>query len=211
MSPDVLNAPVAGKNVLRRTIMAYFWNEYQKNAWKLAVKEVKRAGLGYTALGIINENYELCEKLTLFVCADQIREESVRNKIRGEIGDVLWYIAGTCTALNIELFPLMKQAKKESELGALPFEYQDFLNYFLSEIRRINAKVAALAKKIIRKDSDKGKKRQELSKTLISNIRILLELCRILDCTLKACASANLDKLASRANRGLIKGSGDNR
>jgi NTP pyrophosphatase (non-canonical NTP hydrolase) len=71
-------------------------------------------------------------------------------------------------------------------------------------------------KKVLRKDVTDYKSmysefRKELAKEIGDALWYMAALCREIDCSMSEIALNNLDKLQDRKNRGVLRGSGDNR
>lgn len=81
------------------------FNEYQKKSKRTAIYP-KVAGLGwvYPAMGLASEAGEVANKLKK-VLRDNGGEVTpeVTNDIKGELGDVLWYVAQISSELNLDL------------------------------------------------------------------------------------------------------------
>ena len=81
--------------------------EYQKKTDKTAIYP-REYGLMYTLLGLTNEAGEVAGKAKKWLRGD-ISFEKLREILRGEIGDVQWYIAQLCTELNFSLEDIAKE------------------------------------------------------------------------------------------------------
>lgn len=93
-------------------------SEYQSAAMKTAVFP-EEVGQIYTITGLLNETGELAGAFKKFLRGDYGPEE-LRTRLRGEIGDVLWYLAAICevndlSLQNIAEDNLTKLAKRQSE------------------------------------------------------------------------------------------------
>lgn len=71
--------------------------------------------------------------------------------------------------------------------------------------------VAEKAKKFIRDGGDKDKFREDMKKELGDVLWYVQAICNELDLELVDVFAANMEKLASRRDRGVLQGSGDNR
>ena len=76
------------------------FNNYQKEAFKLISEEGKKDLLTNGVLGLAGESGECCDIIKKYKY--QGHELNKENLIE-ELGDVLWYIAETCSGLNITL------------------------------------------------------------------------------------------------------------
>jgi NTP pyrophosphatase (non-canonical NTP hydrolase) len=76
-------------------------NEYQQQASKTAIYQNK---LIYPTLGLAGEAGEIANKVKKILRDNSGNlQESVREDLICELGDVLWYIAALATDLNVEL------------------------------------------------------------------------------------------------------------
>jgi len=58
----------------------------------------------YPTLGLVNEAGELAGKVKkIFRDKDGVIEEADRQALKGELGDVLWYLTQICTELDLRL------------------------------------------------------------------------------------------------------------
>lgn len=58
----------------------------------------------YPTLGLVNEAGELAGKVKkIFRDKDGVISEEDRQALKGELGDVLWYLAQICTELDLSL------------------------------------------------------------------------------------------------------------
>lgn len=86
-------------------------NDYQQQAARTLIDGNDRALTGtelmmlWTSIGIAGEAGEVCEHIKKGVLH---RHGVNRTEICKELGDVLWYIAGLCTVLGIDLDDVMR-------------------------------------------------------------------------------------------------------
>ncbi len=81
------------------------FDEYQKKAITTAIyPKFNGQGWVYPALGLASEAGEVANKLKK-VLRDQkgILTDNVRQSVKAELGDALWYISQLATELNFEL------------------------------------------------------------------------------------------------------------
>lgn len=84
------------------------FKQYQQQAFTTALYPEHGTGswgaLAYTALGLNGEAGEVAEKIKkIFRDHGGVVTPEKRTELEKEIGDVLWYLAGTCTELGIDL------------------------------------------------------------------------------------------------------------
>ena len=78
-------------------------NEYQKQAKKTFLMDEKSdLGLYYLTMGLTGEAGEVANKVKKVLRNDYTLEEA-REKIRDELGDVLWYVAVLSSAIGYSL------------------------------------------------------------------------------------------------------------
>lgn len=77
------------------------FNEYQAKAETTAMYPNKGNNVAYAALGL-GEVGEVQNKVKKIIRDhDGVITEEMRNAIKSELGDVLWYLATMCTELNL--------------------------------------------------------------------------------------------------------------
>jgi len=78
--------------------------QYQKRAGETAIYP-REQGVEYTALGLVGEAGEIANKVKKVLRGDYDKD-TLRNMLRGEIGDVLWYTAMLSTELDLDLMEI---------------------------------------------------------------------------------------------------------
>lgn len=94
--------------------------EYQSNA--ITTAKPSSLNMPYMALGLAGEAGEVANKVKKFI-RDQMTlqdETAARAALLAELGDVLWYVAGAASVLNVNLEDiarenLAKLAKRQAE------------------------------------------------------------------------------------------------
>ncbi len=76
------------------------FNEYQKQVWDLALPQCK--SYTYMALGL-GEAGEVQNKIKKILRGDKTLDDITWAELANELGDLLYYVAGTARALGIEL------------------------------------------------------------------------------------------------------------
>lgn len=79
--------------------------EYQKLAFKTALPSTHN--LSYMALGLSGEAGEVANKIKKIVRGDAMTNDALFG-LPGELGDVLWYIAGLTTVCGFDLDTIAK-------------------------------------------------------------------------------------------------------
>ncbi len=186
------------------------YKEYSDAALKFAVYNNPRM---YPFKGLYGETGELVEKLKKLDRGDKPLDDNYKQLIISEISDVMWYINALLHDYGINLYDVVDN---------------DIIPYIVD--RSIDAKDVidktplvlgielggiAMAVHTLERRSVSEKKRQELIAAIVGDVceilYILEQLCSALNCTLCDAANVNIEKLTARANKGMIKGSGDER
>jgi NTP pyrophosphatase (non-canonical NTP hydrolase) len=77
---------------------------YQKDSRKTAQEVSCNHPIAYPTLGLVNEAGEFAGKIKkIFRDKNGIISEMDRQALKGELGDVLWYLTQLCTELNLTL------------------------------------------------------------------------------------------------------------
>ncbi|MCD6371508.1 MAG: nucleoside triphosphate pyrophosphohydrolase family protein [Candidatus Aenigmarchaeota archaeon] len=85
------------------------FEEYQKKSRETAIYPNKGKNFVYPVLGLLGEAGEVTEKIKKLIRDKEGKiDDEFREKIKKELGDVLWYIAQLCTELNISLDDVAK-------------------------------------------------------------------------------------------------------
>ncbi len=80
------------------------FDAYQKESRKTGGVVPTDHPIVYPTLGLVNEAGEVAGKVKkIFRDKDGVISESDREAIKGELGDVLWYLAAICTELDLRL------------------------------------------------------------------------------------------------------------
>ena len=77
------------------------YQQASRSTWKLVETQ---GPLVYPTLGLVNEAGELAGKIKkIFRDRGGVVSEADRQALKGELGDVLWYLAQICTELDLSL------------------------------------------------------------------------------------------------------------
>jgi NTP pyrophosphatase (non-canonical NTP hydrolase) len=80
------------------------FNDYQQKSRATAQYPAIGHAVIYPALGLVNEAGEVAGKIKkIFRDKQGVVGEAEREALKAELGDVLWYLAQTCTELEISL------------------------------------------------------------------------------------------------------------
>jgi len=201
-----------------------FLKNYQKRAWETASQPNRDQNLMYVALGL-GEIGEICNKVKKINRDDNmVLTDEKRQALKKELGDVMWYIAGTCTVLGITLeagqsftavdkqFAYVKDVFWELGLVSLTAGYH---------VGKIQLRAYELMQSAGRYDdfiltmpislpylSDTV---QQLADDIPYLLKTVYILSKLLGFTLEDICDANLENLAGRKARGTLNGDGDNR
>lgn len=141
----------------------------------------------YAIFGMSSEVFEMLGKID-GLRAKQIRQDSpdklanLLGEIKSEIGDVFWFTALICELEGYEFAELFESSFPDRKYFLTKkFAYSDFIPSVIT------------------------------SEALVEHLGILKRICRVVGTTPIACMRENILKLASRAERGKIKGNGDKR
>lgn len=130
-----------------------------------------------------------------------------------ECGDVLWYVAAICSDLSINMSAVAEYEKFEDFDLGVKLTNDVRVDDILHELFIAAGIVAEATKKTIRDSA--GVVTPERLKVIVAALRrilvALVSICHERGIDFAVVAQGNLDKLAARAAKGTIQGSGDNR
>lgn len=171
-------------------------NEYQQQAMSTAIFPVDRS-LDYTVLGLLSEVGELAEAW--------LDNKKTLADVAAEAGDCYWYCAAIASTLQVALEDVVRFS-----MGGRMYLATTNLIHALTAS---SGNLAGLVKKAIRDDDGhfSSERREKAIHLLGQTVLQLDELCEAQGTTRWAVMNDNLDKLASRKQRGVLAGSGDNR
>jgi hypothetical protein len=154
----------------------------------------------YVALGLVDEVAELHEKICNYINSPG-HTRSDASLVLDEAGDVLWYIARELRRLGLTFADL-------ADVGYPPFQEEASLAGLRDFLVIKAGFLAGRAKKTLRDGSDYT---GVIVVTLKSMLVALDNLARFWNSNLILVSVSNQSKLASRLDRGMIKGDGDQR
>lgn len=182
--------------------MTLTWNEYQQQALTTAIYPLKRE-VEYTVLGLGSEVAELADWLHPDYEGSR-HLGAWTSSMKKEVGDCFWYVAALADALKIPLEAVARSANR--------YHYQELDAAYLTLVQD-SGYLQGLVKKAIRDDDGHltEDRRIKMIATLARVCWVLDNICAHLATTRYAVMSDNLNKLADRKARGVLKGSGDTR
>ena len=171
-------------------------NDYQNEAMRTAIYPEDR-GLEYTALGFASEVGELAEAW-LFGKAPQVLSEA---------GDNYWYVSAIAHSLGEALESVFVFAKEDDRIDYMPID-----ELFLALAVQSGNITGAVKKAIRDNDGELTDDKYDLVMDSLANaLKVLDNIVLHFGATPAGVQAANLDKLADRQKRNVIRGSGDNR
>jgi NTP pyrophosphatase (non-canonical NTP hydrolase) len=78
------------------------FSDYQAAAENTAIYPQSQ-GLYYTVLGLANEAGEVAGCVKKYIRDGEMTNEELADKVKKELGDVLWYVAMVATEFNLDL------------------------------------------------------------------------------------------------------------
>lgn len=171
--------------------------------------EVVWANYVYPTLGLCGEAGETATALALAETKPDYRDD-----IKKEMGDVLWYVAALCKEFGILMSSLVRAElfyDFEYRYGSSGLTYDNAT--LGAELCAKAALIAEQVKKAVR--DDRGhidpKRMPTIEYGIVEVLALLVMIGNKHSIRFEDVAQTNLDKLASRAARGVLGGSGDNR
>lgn len=160
------------------------FKEYYEKAQSTAIYPNRGKNLAYTVLGLVEETAEAMDK----------EKDAAPKEFIKEVGDILWYLTMTASEAKIDMVKLTPESNHERLMDLV-------------------ANIAGIAKKVMR-DED-GLISVEKKDKLLQNLRKIVYIVdtklQNKDSSIEEAMKINIEKLSSRKERGVIKGSGDNR
>ena len=201
---------------MSKTQISSLYKDYQKQAVTTKIYK-DEIGLPYVFLGLIGELGELREKSCFFV-GQRAFDKEIRLDISAEGGDVCWYVAAACEELQFDadtVFLNYGEISQPQIVGHMAhFEESKLihpLNYSMTQA----SNCAEVVKKYLRDDYPNpicDEKKEKIKKHLQGLIVGLMQFLVIDNgFSMELLLKQNVDKLQSRKDRGVLKGSGDNR
>jgi len=179
---------------------------YQHNAVVSAIYPNHGNNLTYPMLGLMGEGGEVAEKIKKMIRDDEGKMTTDRRAaLRGELGDCLWYIAAICEETKLDMGSLYVLSQRCD---------QNACDIYRS-IFRLQQQIANMS--ILIEQAIYGSNNRDIDPLmpLPTDITMLLgtinAICVTCGLNIQEVAKFNLQKLASRQERGVLQGDGDNR
>lgn len=181
---------------------------YQEEALKTALYPNIGSNILYPMLGLIGESGEVAGKIKKMIRDDNgIMTRERRAAIRGELGDVLWYMAIVCAEANLDMGTLYLLAQR-----AIHDTHMTDLSRLAFKLSQQTAHMSMLVEQFI---YGPHKEDMDTLAPLSTDITILftnmIDLCLACSLDIEQVAQSNLEKLSSRQKRGVLQGDGDKR
>jgi NTP pyrophosphatase (non-canonical NTP hydrolase) len=163
-----------------------------------------KAYVNYPLLGLAGETGEIAEKVKKILRDKEgIVSEEDKLELKKELGDVLWYLSNLSYDLSVDL-SLVARRQYFEERGN-PYDY---LPDNVFHLYRCAGRLVEYVYQTTENDTFEIEKYKGLAFHVFYAI---CELAMSLGLKMEDVAQANLDKLKSRQERGVLQGSGDNR
>lgn len=186
--------------------------EYQKKARSTAIYlEIKNSQMIYPALGLIGECGEVTEKIKKLIRDDDGEmTQDRKDSIKKELGDVMWYCANICcdTNLDLDMMYKMRNASMIHRMHSLVLPR--LVLYMNRHATSISQSLEQWFYEYDRRENE-SYRFIPLRSHLTHILTCVEEMAIRCDSTLEKICNINIDKLSGRKERGMLKGSGDNR
>jgi len=178
--------------------------KYQEQAWSTAVYNNKGDNPIYVAEGLGGEAGEVFELVKRMHRGQGLDFE----KLKGEVGDVLWYIQGMHSEYSLPMLDCEMSAYQSACVAsAKPFDIHHWSLRLSATIGRVSEWVDSVVYYGIYNFVSPV----DLQHSLEACLQALTMLIHSADLQLDEVAQFNLDKLASRQERGVLRGTGSDR
>lgn len=189
-----------------------FWNEYQARTQETAIYPGQGSSTGaiYVSLGLAGESGELCEQVKKMMRDDGNALMPERaEKLKGELGDVLWYLARAARELKLDLSEIVSEPPSDELRHGIPgMGTPTGLAYTALTLFKCASRFGDEVCAIVFFD---GHDAASPAPMLTDVFYVANLFARQLDVSLEDVATANREKLLSRKDRGVLGGSGSQR
>jgi len=184
--------------------------EYQKKAKSLAIYSDKYALL-YPALGIVGECGEVAEKIKkMFRDDDGSMTQKRKDAILKELGDCCWYLANICCNTDMCL-QVIYEMRGSATIHAIRNLTVARLVLWMNRHANSLAEILEQQHYLGKDNFHPREKYTEIPRHISHIITCIDTLGHTCGFTLKDIYTANIDKLTSRKERGVLGGDGDQR
>lgn len=190
-----------------------YFSEYAKQAMTTAVYPEEK--VSYPIFGLIGEVGEIFEKIKKEVLRGD--KELDKEQLALEVGDLLWYTAVVSNTFGniVEKIDKPLEAFQYADVNIIELDNLESLQHSDDIVKDFEERITTTAL-MISTTCGKISEKYFLTKTVDEDdIDLILclasKLCEILGYDINWAAEKNLEKLASRKKRNVLKGSGDNR
>lgn len=169
--------------------------EYKDTAIQRLNKSIlydKKENMNYAFMGLIEETGEIIAELRKSLFKGNFHEKALNKEgIKGELGDLMWYIALICKNLNID----MNQLKEKNQKEEIDIAKREIMIYTAIKMGEISGKIIEQYQQV-----EKGNSLQNLIEKIQEQYQNVCELANQLDLTLDEILEANIEKAYSRYN-----------
>lgn len=185
-------------------------NTYQKQAITTKIY-ADEAALSYLALGLGGEASELFEKIKENRDVITSLEDDKLQLLAKEIGDTYWYLAGLAEETGQQLGDIQFDFSKDLPYDVRFDEVVDMLIIETGVILEVFKKACRDDYELFREKELKADKFMKMNVAIGKLLTISEWLASFFGVSVSTILQQNVDKLASRAKRGTLSGSGDER
>ncbi len=180
---------------------------YQQEALKTALYPNVGSNILYPMLGLMGEAGEVSGKLSKVIRDDNgVITPQRRDAIKSELGDILWFMATVCQEANLDMGTLYILAK------AAIFNVES-AGLFVLNFRLFQqvSHMSLLVERHIYVSPESTDSLEPLGTDMTMLLVNMIEICTACSLDIEQVAQANLEKLTSRQQRGVLQGDGDRR
>lgn len=178
-------------------------NEYQEKAITSKIYDDSVA-IPYVVLGICGETAELYEKIVEAIGYGEGADLDLLSK---ETADIIWYLAAWAEENGL----MLEDIEKMSNMTSHPT-----IADMMDDLVKYSGQIAEFSKKALRDDFDDisngvyPASKMDKTNTSVANLLLTVKLIvKYFGLDFETALQENIDKLASRAARGVLGGSGD--
>lgn len=190
------------------------FTSYQQEAMKTALYPNIGNNILYPMLGLMGEAGEVSGKISKILRDDNgTLTPDRRLELKDELGDIVWFIAAVCQEANLDMGALYLLAQSSSIDLEKTWKAKDDTLFKLNF--KLFQQVSHMSMLVEQSIYTPPKENVDLLAPLATDMVLLLadmiDMCTACSLNIEEVAQRNLEKLASRQERGVIQGSGDTR